>query len=117
MAEQEHPVEDDSGSSDATTQGQEVNSSTRTNPSNKPSEKKPGILKRIWGSIGLDLGIVLMMAKAGIPPVVSLAAYQSSTWDAKYTTIGYLVAIMSVLGMCIMPRAKFTQTMLLNIVS
>lgn len=34
----------------------------------------------------------------------------------KYQTLGYLVAIMSILSFAIMPRAKFFQTMVLNIV-
>lgn len=106
-----------SGASEETSQVQEKGSPKGKKASNNASEKMPGLFKRAWKAIGLDLGMVLIMAKAGIPPVISLAAYQSSTWDAKYTTLGYLVAIMSTLGMCIMPRAKFTQTMLLNIVS
>jgi hypothetical protein len=33
-----------------------------------------------------------------------------------YTTIGYLVPIISVLSLAIMPRAKYIQTLLLNTV-
>lgn len=43
--------------------------------------------------------------------------YESPIWASKYTTLGYLVAIMSLLGFPIMPRAKFLQTMVLNIAS
>lgn len=35
----------------------------------------------------------------------------------QFTTLGYLVAIVSVLGFAILPRAKFMQTMLLNIIA
>lgn len=42
--------------------------------------------------------------------------YQSSAWAKEYTTLGYLAAIMGLLGMSIMPRAKFVQTMMLNLV-
>ena len=42
--------------------------------------------------------------------------YQSTQWAEEYTTLGYLAAIMSLLGMSIMPRAKFVQTMMLNVV-
>jgi hypothetical protein len=34
-----------------------------------------------------------------------------------YGTLGYLVAIISILGFCIMPRAKFIQTMTLNVIA
>ncbi len=33
-----------------------------------------------------------------------------------FSTLGYLVSIISVLSLCIMPRAKFIQTIFLNIV-
>jgi hypothetical protein len=34
-----------------------------------------------------------------------------------YSTVGYVIAIISVLSFCILPRAKFLQTMMLNVVS
>ena len=82
-----------------------------TNSSNRPS-----IFKRIWKALGLDLKTAITMVKGAMPPVIALASYQSSSWDRKFTTLGYLVAIVATLGMAIMPRAKFTQTTLLNIV-
>ena len=41
--------------------------------------------------------------------------YQSKTISGEYTTLGYLVAISSILGFAIMPRGKFIQTMSLNV--
>ena len=35
--------------------------------------------------------------------------YQSNSVSAEYTSLGYLVAIISILGFAIMPRAKFIQ--------
>ena len=37
--------------------------------------------------------------------------------SAQFTTVGYLVAIVSVLGFAIMPRAKFIQMMILDILA
>ena len=45
----------------------------------------------------------------------AIAFYQADSVAETYTTLGYLVSIVSVLGMPIMPRAKFIQTLLLNI--
>ena len=44
-----------------------------------------------------------------------LCAFQSTAWANQYSTIGYLVGIVSVLSVVIQPRAKFVQTMLVQI--
>jgi hypothetical protein len=79
--------------------------------------KKPGPLKRVWTALGLDLPTVVIMAKGGLPPVISLAALRSTSFADKYSSLGHLVAIVSLLSFAIMPRAKFGQSMMLNIVS
>lgn len=43
--------------------------------------------------------------------------YQDDGVAQTYSTLGYLVAIVSIFGFCIMPRAKFIQTMVFNIVA
>ncbi|CAE7021633.1 hypothetical protein CFE70_003030 [Pyrenophora teres f. teres 0-1] len=80
-------------------------------------KKKPSKLKTAWGKLGLDVGTVMMMGKAALPPTIALAMYQADDVAEKYSTLGYLIAIMSILGFCIMPRAKFVQTMTLNILA
>ena len=42
-------------------------------------------------------------------------SYQYDAFALNFPTLGYLVAIMSVLSICILPRAKFFQTMAFNI--
>jgi hypothetical protein len=78
-------------------------------------EKKPSIIKRTWTNLGLDVPTLLMMGKAGLPPTIALSMYQADDVSSVYTTLGYLMAIISILGFCIMPRAKFIQTMTMNI--
>lgn len=85
-------------------------------PALDTNPKKPGPLKRAWTALGLDPPTIILMAKGGLPPIISLAALRSRTFAEKYTALGYLVAIMSLLGFAIMPRAKFVQNMMLNIV-
>ncbi|KIV87338.1 hypothetical protein PV11_02891 [Exophiala sideris] len=77
----------------------------------KAPEPKPGFFKR---TLDLDLPTFLMMLKGGISPVIALAAYQSDAWAGEYTTLGYLVAIMAVISLPILPRAKFVQSMLIS---
>ncbi|KAF2658887.1 hypothetical protein K491DRAFT_592135 [Lophiostoma macrostomum CBS 122681] len=69
-------------------------------------------------SIVTRTGIValLIYIRAALPPTIALAMYQSHKVAAVYSTLGYLVAIISILGFCIMPRAKFLQTMTMNII-
>lgn len=58
-----------------------------------------------------------MMFKGSLPPTIAIAMYQAPSVAEEYSTLGFLVAISSVLGFCIMPRGKFIQTMSLNIVA
>ncbi|KAL8705713.1 MAG: hypothetical protein Q9201_001188 [Fulgogasparrea decipioides] len=80
-------------------------------------QKKSLFLKRLWGRSGLNVGILLTMFKGALPPTISIALYQNTGFADTYSTLGYLVAIMSILSFAIMPRAKFVQTMLFNIIS
>ncbi|KAH9877842.1 hypothetical protein J1614_003059 [Plenodomus biglobosus] len=79
-------------------------------------EKKPNLIAQTWTKLGLDVGTLLMMAKAACPPTIALSMLQADAVARKFTTLGYLVAIISILGFCIMPRAKFIQTMTMNII-
>jgi hypothetical protein len=44
-----------------------------------------------------------------------VAFYQSHDVAATFSTFGYLVPIITVFAMCIMPRAKYFQTLMLNV--
>ncbi|KAF6222410.1 hypothetical protein HO133_001496 [Letharia lupina] len=78
--------------------------------------KKPSLIKRTWDGSGLNPGMLMMMIKGALPPTISLAVYQSTDFAQVYSTLGYLVAIMSVLSFAILPRSKYIQTMLFNII-
>ncbi|RMZ71113.1 mfs transporter [Pyrenophora seminiperda CCB06] len=80
-------------------------------------EKKPSRLKAAWGKLGLDAPTLMMMGKAALPPTIALAMFQADDVAKTYSTLGYLTAIISILGFCIMPRAKFVQTMILNVLA
>lgn len=77
--------------------------------------KKPLLVTRAWNALGLDVGIILTMVKGALPPTIAIALYQSDAFAAHFSTLGYLVAIMSTLSFATMPRAKFVQTMTFNI--
>lgn len=77
--------------------------------------KKPSKLKQAWDKVGLDFMTVSMMFKGSVPPIVALAMYQSDAIATTYGNLGYLVAISSILGFCIMPRGKFIQHMFLSV--
>lgn len=84
----------------------------------KPPEgkgKKPSKLKQAWDKVGLDLMTATMMFKGSVPPTVALVMYQSDAIANTYGNLGYLVAISSILGFCIMPRGKFIQHMFMSV--
>ena len=82
----------------------------------EPLAKEQSLIKRLWVGSGLNPGMLMMMFKGALPPAISLAVYQSTSFAEIYSTLGYLVAIMSVLSFAILPRSKFIQTMLFNII-
>lgn len=47
--------------------------------------------------------------------VIAIAFYQADSVAEIYSTLGYLTAIISVIAMPIMPRAKYFQTLVLNV--
>lgn len=76
---------------------------TETQPPQKPEqkqdeEKKPSKLKQIWQKAGLDPLTLMLMFKGSLPPTIAIAMYQSNAVSSKFGTIGYLVAIRSVLA-------------------
>ncbi|PSK53121.1 hypothetical protein B9Z65_3321 [Elsinoe australis] len=106
-----------SGEGSGRTSSRDEPERTKTNMSspqaNTKKEKKSisTKLKELWAKTGLDPPTVRTMAKGGLAPTIALAAYQATDFAETYTTIGYLVGIVSILSFAIMPRAKFMQTM------
>jgi len=81
----------------------------------KEKEKKPNMLKRLWVKAGLSPTLVLLAVKGALPPTIALAAYEGGSYANIYTTLGYLVAIISHLSLAIQPRAKFLQSMVISV--
>lgn len=100
MAKQQD-VEPDKTATESSSNGEptESNNTTESAP-----EQKSNKLKALWIKLDLDLPTVLMMFKASLPPTIAIAMYQSQAIAGVYSTLGYLIAITSVMGMCIMPR-------------
>ncbi|KAL1966238.1 hypothetical protein VTN77DRAFT_4790 [Rasamsonia byssochlamydoides] len=94
-------------------------SQTSNGPEVKKSEK-PGIvatLKALWAKTELDTQTVKLMIKGAIPPTISVAIYQSTPVADTFTTLGYFVGVISIFGFAIMPRSKFIQTFVFNILA
>lgn len=87
----------------------------------EPEESKPNQstfsskLNAFWHKYGVDQRTYMTMFKSSVAPTITLAAFQATPWANYYTTLGYLSIIMTILTVVIMPRAKFIQTLLVNI--
>lgn len=89
---------------------------TPDDQTSKPKEHLIAKVKRIWlAKTGIDSRTYKQMFKGAIAPTIAMSAYQATPFASTYTTIGYLVGIMTILSLPIQPRAKFLQTMLINI--
>lgn len=85
-----------------------------------PKSKQPlsTRIKQLWlAKTGIDLRTYEQMFKGALAPTIAISAYQATPYAETYTTIGYLVGIMSILSLPIQPRAKFLQTMFINLIA
>lgn len=57
----------------------------------------------------------LSLDRGAIAPTIAISIEQSAAVANYFTTVGYLVGIITVLSVSILPRGKFIQTILLNI--
>ncbi|KAJ5832819.1 hypothetical protein N7474_001130 [Penicillium riverlandense] len=74
-------------------------------------------VKNIWKNSGLDQPTILLMMKGGIPPTIAVSIYQATDVADQYTTLGYLTAVVSILGFAIQPRAKFLQMIIFDVLA
>ncbi|KAK8022067.1 hypothetical protein PG993_012834 [Apiospora rasikravindrae] len=77
--------------------------------------KKPGRMAKM-GFTPIDLPTFLIMVKGAVPPTIGIAIYQSTAVANYFTTLGYLVGIISILSLSILPRGKFLQNVVLNLI-
>ncbi|KAK9243594.1 hypothetical protein V1506DRAFT_543977 [Lipomyces tetrasporus] len=73
------------------------------------------VLGKLPSRMGFDLHKILIMIKSALPATICIAAFQSETWASHFNVLNYLVAIEALLAFCILPRAKFLQTLFLNV--
>lgn len=97
--------------------GENARMNAAQQPQQDTQPRPPSRLNKIWGKIGLDAMTFSIMLKGSIPPTIAIAMYQSNAVAQQYQTLGYLVAIMSILGFSIMPRGKFIQTIALDVIA
>ncbi|KAF7718156.1 Uncharacterized protein PECH_005608 [Penicillium ucsense] len=76
-----------------------------------------GWIQKQWQKTGLDQPTILLMMKGGLAPAIAISIYQATDVAGEYTTLGYLMAIVSILGFAIMPRAKFVQMMIFDVLA
>ncbi|KAI0020868.1 hypothetical protein F4780DRAFT_315402 [Xylariomycetidae sp. FL0641] len=92
--------------------GKATDTETGDAASEPAATPKPGIMAKL----GLDAPTLIAMFKNGIAPTIGLAISQSDAVASEYTTVGYLVGIICVLSLTILPRGKFVQTLVLNVI-
>ncbi|KAK8076681.1 hypothetical protein PG994_003953 [Apiospora phragmitis] len=80
-----------------------------------PAPKKPGKMAQL-GFTPIDLPTFLIMVKGAVPPTIGIAIYQSTAVANYFTTLGYLIGIISILSLSILPRGKYLQNVVLNLI-
>ncbi|GAW19180.1 hypothetical protein ANO14919_086640 [Xylariales sp. No.14919] len=91
-------------------------SNSQPQPQPQPQQQpKPGAVMGVVTKWGLDAPTVIAMFKGALAPVIGLAIYQSDAVAEEFSTFGYLVGIIAVLSLSALPRGKFVQTLVLNL--
>ena len=52
-----------------------------------------------------------------MPPTIGIAKYQAPTVSSYFSTLGYLVPIISVIALTMLPRGKFIMNLLLSLLA
>ncbi|RWA11806.1 hypothetical protein EKO27_g3326 [Xylaria grammica] len=88
----------------------------QSQPQSQPQQQpKPGAVMGVVTKLGLDAPTVIAMFKGALAPIIGLAIYQSDAVAEEFSTFGYLVGIIAVLSLSALPRGKFVQTLVLNL--
>ncbi|KAF2717130.1 hypothetical protein K431DRAFT_298064 [Polychaeton citri CBS 116435] len=119
--------DNDSGSSRDNTA--DANTKTEDDSMNQPGpspqgesdnpKKKSSVLSwplKFWRWLDLDFHTVMMMLKGSLPTTICIAYYQSNVVSKYYNTLGYLTAVIAILSLSIMPRGKYIQTILVDMI-
>ncbi|KAI0099629.1 hypothetical protein GGR51DRAFT_392419 [Nemania sp. FL0031] len=92
------------------------NASSPSSQSQSPAPPKPSLVAGFLAKLGLDAPTLIAMFKGALAPVIGLAIYQSDTIAHEFSTFGYLVGIIAVLSLSVLPRGKFVQTLVFNVI-
>ncbi|RDW64418.1 MFS transporter [Aspergillus mulundensis] len=71
----------------------------------------------LWKRLAPNIPLVIMMFKGSLPMTISLAIYQSGLIANRYTTVGYIMAMIAFFSMALLPRAKYLEGLVLNILA
>ena len=66
-------------------------------------------------NLGVTAPILKTMLKGSLSSTIAIAIYQSNSFAERYGTFETLVAIISILSVCTLPRVKFLQTLCLSV--
>lgn len=101
------------------TVGQSTNNGRRGSDEPESSGQQPSSISSVnlFAKLGLDMPTLVIMLKGSLPPTIGIAMYQSSSISSILGSIGYLTPIISVLSLAILPRGKYIQTLVLNVLA
>ncbi|KAB5513350.1 hypothetical protein GE09DRAFT_632228 [Coniochaeta sp. 2T2.1] len=93
---------------------EDVNATAPRAPAPKKKPSRYGFAA-IKAKLGLNRNVIISMFKGSLPPIIGIAMLQSKPVAEYFLTLGYLIPIVSVLGLALLPRGKFLQNLVLNV--
>ncbi|KAL2271967.1 hypothetical protein VTJ83DRAFT_1338 [Remersonia thermophila] len=77
----------------------------------------PATIPTMAAKLGLDKPTLIAMFKGSLSPIICLAILQASPVAEHFATIGYLMAIASILAHSLFPRGKFLTNLVLHLLA
>ena len=85
--------------------GNNQGNGAETAPAAPERKKKPSIFSTAKAKLGLNRAVIIPMFKGSLPPIIAIAMCQSTAVADYFTTLGYLIPIISVFGLAQIGRA------------
>ena len=83
----------------------------------QPRGSGPSKAKGVGEKFRQEVPFILIMFKGSLPMIICLAMLQSTVVAKRYSVVGYIIAMIAFFNFAMLPRAKFLEALVFNVLS